>query len=135
MQFQSDMAGIPVQVPEAEELSGIGAAYAAGIGLGIYEKEELFVKIKRTAFTPRMENGLVDKKYIGWKNAVDMFLKNKVYSRQTGCAPFGRAPFAAVQSIDSVSGYYSVFRLHSSKSMYTDCKNRICALKNILFAK
>ena len=75
MQFQSDMAGIPVQVPEAEELSGIGAAYAAGIGLGIYEKEELFVKIKRTAFTPRMENGLVDKKYIGWKNAVDMVLK------------------------------------------------------------
>lgn len=74
------MAGIPVQVPEAEELSGIGAAYAAGIGLGIYEKEELFVKIKRTAFTPRMENGLVDKKYIGWKNAVDMVLKNKVYS-------------------------------------------------------
>ena len=75
MQFQSDMAGIPVQVPEAEELSGIGAAYAAGIGLGIYEKEELFVKIKRTSFTPRMENSLVDKKYTGWKNAVDMVLK------------------------------------------------------------
>lgn len=75
MQFQSDMAGIPVQVPEAEELSGIGAAYAAGIGLGIYKKEELFAKMRRTSFEPQMEKSLVDKKYSGWKNAVEMVLK------------------------------------------------------------
>ena len=74
MQFQSDMAGIPVQVPEAEELSGIGAAYAAGIGLGIYKKEELFAKMKRTSFEPQMEKSLVDKKYSGWKKAVEMVL-------------------------------------------------------------
>ena len=74
MQFQSDMAGIPVHVPEAEELSGIGAAYAAGIGLGIYKKEELFVKMKRTSFEPQMEKCLADKKYSGWKGAVDMVL-------------------------------------------------------------
>ena len=75
MQFQSDMAGIPVQVPEAEELSGIGAAYAAGIGLGIYKKEELFAKMRRTSFEPQMEKSLVDKKYSGWKIAVEMVLK------------------------------------------------------------
>ena len=74
MQFQSDMAGIPVQVPEAEELSGIGAAYAAGIGLGIYKKEELFAKMKRNSFEPQMEKSLVDKKYSGWKKAVEMVL-------------------------------------------------------------
>lgn len=74
MQFQSDMAGIPVQVPEAEELSGIGAAYAAGIGLGIYKKEELFAKMRRTSFEPQMEKSLVDKKYSGWKIAVEMVL-------------------------------------------------------------
>lgn len=75
MQFQSDMADIPVQVPKAEELSGIGAAYAAGIGLGIYKKEELFVKMKRTSFKPQMEKSLVEKKYCGWKSAVEMVLK------------------------------------------------------------
>lgn len=74
MQFQSDMAGIPVQVPKEEELSGIGAAYAAGIGLGIYKKEELFAKMKRTSFEPQMEKSLVDKKYSGWKKAVEMVL-------------------------------------------------------------
>ena len=45
MQFQSDMLSIPVAVPKNEELSGIGAAYAAGFALGlwdqsVYEKEE-----------------------------------------------------------------------------------------------
>ena len=34
MQFQSDMLSIPVAVPKNEELSGIGAAYAAGFALG-----------------------------------------------------------------------------------------------------
>ena len=30
MQFQSDIADVAVQVPDSEELSGIGPAYAAG---------------------------------------------------------------------------------------------------------
>lgn len=44
MQFQSDMLSIPVAVPKNEELSGIGAAYAAGLlwGCGI----SLFMKKK-----------------------------------------------------------------------------------------
>lgn len=36
MQFQSDMLNIPVRVPDAEELSGIGAAYCAEISVGLY---------------------------------------------------------------------------------------------------
>lgn len=70
MQFQSDIAGIPVQVPSAEELSGIGAAYAAGIAQGIYQKEELFKRMNRTKFSPGMEQETRDKKYAGWKKAV-----------------------------------------------------------------
>ena len=38
MQFQSDILDTKVSVSDAEEMSGIGAVYAAGIALGVYEK-------------------------------------------------------------------------------------------------
>ncbi len=74
MQFQSDMLGIPVQVPDAEELSGIGAAYAAGIALGIYRKEEIFDRMKRSTYSPKMAAEERDRKYAGWKEAVSKAL-------------------------------------------------------------
>ena len=70
MQFQSDMAEIPVQVPNAEELSGIGAAYAAGIAIGMYDIHTIFDGVKRTKFIPKMEKEVREKKYAGWKEAV-----------------------------------------------------------------
>lgn len=74
MQFQSDMAHVTVQVPSAEELSGIGAAYAAGIAEGIYTREGVFAKMSRTRFEPMMEKGIRDEKYRGWKHAVSQVL-------------------------------------------------------------
>lgn len=70
MQFQSDMLGIPVQVPDAEELSGIGAAYAAGLAIGMYDKEKIFARMKRTRFEKKMEDAKAEEKYAGWKEAV-----------------------------------------------------------------
>lgn len=70
MQFQCDIAELPVQVPTAEELSGIGAAYTAGIAAGIYNKEELFAGMERTRFIPAMSKEIRDKKRAGWKKAV-----------------------------------------------------------------
>lgn len=77
MQFQSDIGRIPIQVPKAEELSGIGAAYAAGLGLGLYSKEELFAKMERKAYKPRMDKKEADRKYQGWKAAVETVLEKK----------------------------------------------------------
>lgn len=74
MQFQSDIIGIPVQIPEAEELSGIGAAYAAGLGMGIYEKEALFGRIKRKRYEPAMAAEIQQEKRNGWKQAVNLVL-------------------------------------------------------------
>lgn len=74
MQFQSDMLRIPVQVPSAEELSGIGAAYAAGLALGIYERDSLFSRMERRKFTPDMEESIRKEKYDGWKRAVALVL-------------------------------------------------------------
>lgn len=75
MQFQSDMTGIPVSVPSAEELSGIGAAYAAGIAMGIYDGEQLFKRMGRTSFTPSMDRETRGVKYAGWKCAVSKVLE------------------------------------------------------------
>lgn len=70
MQFQSDIAEIPVQVPDAEELSGIGVAYTAGLAIGMYHMDTIFEGIKRKKFVPKMEKKVRDGKYDGWKEAV-----------------------------------------------------------------
>lgn len=74
MQFQSDIARVNVQVPSAEELSGIGAAYAAGIAAGIYTREEVFAKMTRRKFEPKMGEDERNSKYAGWKAAVAQVL-------------------------------------------------------------
>lgn len=71
MQFQSDLLGIPVQVPDREELSGIGAAYAAGLAAGIYD-DSVFSRLNRTAYTPLMTEELRAEKTEGWHAAVRM---------------------------------------------------------------
>lgn len=75
MQFQSDILNLPVLVPAQEELSGIGAAYATGIALGLYNKEEVFSRMGRTRFEPAMGGEVRAKKLSGWKTAVQMVLR------------------------------------------------------------
>ena len=70
MQFQSDIARVAVTVPPSEELSGMGAAYATGIRLGIYDPEKLFAGVRRTEYQPQMPEAEVGERYSGWKVAV-----------------------------------------------------------------
>ena len=74
MQFQSDIADVMISIPEIQELSGMGAAYAAGIAAGIYNEEELFAQAKRTQYTPQMLENVRRNKYIGWQQAVQQVL-------------------------------------------------------------
>ena len=69
MQFQSDLLDIPVKIPDSEELSGIGAAYAAGLASGLYT-QEVFGTLKRTVYQPQMKEEEREHKYQGWKEAV-----------------------------------------------------------------
>ncbi len=71
MQLQSDLLGIPVQVPDQEELSGIGAAYAAGLAVNMYD-ESVFGRMGRTAYTPEMQAETRNEKMEGWHGAVRM---------------------------------------------------------------
>ncbi len=77
MQFQSDIQGIRVRVPESEELSVIGAAYMAGIGMGLYRAEELFQDNEAKLYQPKMEPQECQRRYEGWKSAIAMVLNQK----------------------------------------------------------
>ena len=73
MQFQSNIADTIVQVPDSEEFSGIGPAYAAGLALGIWD-ETIFENINRVKYEPQMKKALRKEKYEGWKAAVKTVL-------------------------------------------------------------
>jgi glycerol kinase len=71
MQFQSDILNTPVERPEVIESTAMGAAYLAGIQIGLWKKENIIRnrKIQKT-FTPNMDQGTINKLYNGWKKAV-----------------------------------------------------------------
>lgn len=73
MQLQSDLLGTRVLVPAQEELSGIGAAYAAGLAVGLYD-ERIFDRMERTAYEPEMKPEEARRLYEGWKAAVGRVL-------------------------------------------------------------
>lgn len=70
MQFQSDMADVIVKVPDSEELSGMGAAYLAGISLGVFTRAEAFGHLTYQEYCPKMADDKRKRLYQGWKEAV-----------------------------------------------------------------
>ena len=76
MQFQSNIADAGVLVPDSEELSAIGPAYAAGLQLGVWD-ESIFGKLNRVSYKPDMEVEKREQKYAGWKKAVASVITNK----------------------------------------------------------
>lgn len=77
MQFQSDMAEAVVEVPELQELSGMGAAYAAGISAGLYDPDTIFDHVERMEYRPGMEQIRRKALYQGWKDAVRQTLTHR----------------------------------------------------------
>lgn len=67
MQFQSDIAQVTVSV---SDLSGFGAACAAGFSSGLYDPETIFANTHRSCFTPEMDNTEREARYNGWQKAV-----------------------------------------------------------------
>ena len=70
MQMQSDIIGIPVKIPNSEELSGIGAAFTAGLAQGIFD-ENVFSVLQRVSYEPKMSEETRRRKLKGWKRAVE----------------------------------------------------------------
>ena len=76
MQFQSDILGCDVLVPKADELSGLGAAYLAGISIGILDKKTVFTKREKNIYSPKMTAVVREEKYNGWKKALNTVLES-----------------------------------------------------------
>ncbi len=72
MQFQADILGIPVVRPRVVETTALGAAYAAGLAVGVWaDRDELRTHWKEDArFEPRMDPDERARRYRQWKKAV-----------------------------------------------------------------
>jgi glycerol kinase len=76
MQFLSDIIAAPVDRPKVLETTALGVAWLAGQRAGVYPDMEGFAKgwaVDRT-FKPDMANDLRQRKYAGWRRAVDATL-------------------------------------------------------------
>jgi glycerol kinase len=72
MQFQADILGTPVEVPETLETTALGAAYLAGLAVGFWQdKEELKSRWRlRRRYDPQMDEEERERLYGRWKEAV-----------------------------------------------------------------
>jgi len=71
MQFQADILGAEVERPEVIESTALGAAYLAGIQIGLWKKEDIVKNRKiQKRFAPQMDDSVREKLYNGWEKAV-----------------------------------------------------------------
>jgi glycerol kinase len=71
MQFQADILGTPVERPEVIESTALGAAYLAGITVGLWKQEDI-IRNRRVErlFEPAFDEARRTRLYNGWKKAV-----------------------------------------------------------------
>jgi glycerol kinase len=72
MQFQADILGVPVIRPVVAETTALGAAYAAGLAVGFWTREQ---DLRANwgldkEWVPQMDAARREKLYAGWKKAV-----------------------------------------------------------------
>ena len=72
MQFQADILGTEVERPEVIESTALGAAYLAGIQIGLWKKEDILQNRKiQKRFIPKMEDKTRQQLYKGWLKAIE----------------------------------------------------------------
>ncbi|MGA7435729.1 MAG: glycerol kinase GlpK [Solirubrobacterales bacterium] len=72
MQFQADLLGVPVVIPEIPETTALGAAYLAGIGVGTRQLDEIssMWKASRT-YEPAMGRDQAESLMDDWHRALE----------------------------------------------------------------
>jgi glycerol kinase len=72
MQFQADVLGTPVVVPEVSETTALGAAYLAGIATGVWSEEDVRSGWREAArYEPAMDAGERETLLAEWRRAVE----------------------------------------------------------------
>ena len=76
MQFQADALGIPIELPAVTQMTSLGAAYLAGLGVGFWKDRDEIAKQWKIArvFEPHMSADRREALYAGWKRAVQRSL-------------------------------------------------------------
>jgi glycerol kinase len=72
MQFQADVLGVPVVRPRMHETTALGAAYLAGLGVGVWESTDQLDaqwRVERV-FDPGMSRDARDGLRAGWRDAI-----------------------------------------------------------------
>jgi glycerol kinase len=72
MQFQADILGRPVLRCTSPDVSAIGAAYLAGLAVGLWRSEKEIAELPRRhdRFEPRLSPSERGRLYAGWRQAV-----------------------------------------------------------------
>ena len=72
MQFQADMLGVPVIRPRVAETTALGAAYAAGLAVGVWERvDDLRANwAEDRRWQPESSAAERERLYAGWQKAV-----------------------------------------------------------------
>ncbi len=77
MQFQADVLGVPVVVPEIAETTALGAAYLAGVGVGAWTVSDVRDGWRAGArYEPRMGEDERETLLAGWADALDRALRS-----------------------------------------------------------
>ena len=73
MQLQADVLGIPVEVAAIRETTALGAAFLAGLGVGVWPDTGAVAATRAvaTCYQPAMSPTERDRRYAGWLRAVD----------------------------------------------------------------
>jgi glycerol kinase len=72
MQFQADVLGVPVIVPEVAETTALGAAYLAGIATGLWTAGQVREMWREAAtYEPRMRESERERLIRRWREAVE----------------------------------------------------------------
>ncbi len=73
MQFQADILGIPVDVPEINETTALGVAYLAGLGIGEFQNlDDIKTKWKLgKRYTPQMSDDEREQLCFNWRKAIE----------------------------------------------------------------
>lgn len=72
MQFQADITGIPVLIPENAETTALGAAYLAGIGAGLYKSIDEIASMNTIAkrYKPSLPGPGREAELARWRSAI-----------------------------------------------------------------
>ncbi len=72
MQFQADILGVPVVVPEIAETTALGAAYLAGIGAEVWDRDEVAERWREAQrYEPRMSDDERQSLLSEWHRALE----------------------------------------------------------------